>query len=131
MHPALSHWQARDGCLEVGGQSLTRLADRIGQTPFFAYERRLLDERIALLRRCLPAKVKLHYAVKANPMPAVVQRLRPQVDGLDVASAREMTAALDAGMDGAKIAFDGPGKTGGERMRAMAGGIRIQPRTTS
>src|SRR3546814_4827098 len=73
MHPALSHWQARDGCLEVGGQSLTRLADRIGQTPFFAYERRLLDERIALLRRCLPAKVKLHYAVKANPMPAVVR----------------------------------------------------------
>ena len=75
MHPALNHWEARDGCLQIGGLSLTRLADRIGQTPFFAYDRRLLDARVALLRSTLPQSVHLHYAVKANPMPAVVQHL--------------------------------------------------------
>src|SRR3546814_14074484 len=126
MHPALSHWQARDGCLEVGGQSLTRLADRIGQTPFFAYELRLLDERIALLRRCLPAKVKLHYAVKANNMPAVVPHLRPQVDGFDVASARERTAALDDGLDDANNTFAGAGTTEAEMQQALA--TRTRPR---
>src|SRR3546814_861939 len=68
----------------------------------------------------------LHYAVKANPMPAVVQHLRPQVDGFDVASAREMTAALDAGMDAANIAFAGPGKTDAEPMQALAAGILIE-----
>src|SRR3546814_13375893 len=58
-------------------------------------------------------------------MPAVVQHLRPQVDGFDVASAREMTAALDAGMDAANIAFAGPGKTDAELMQALAAGILI------
>src|SRR3546814_16798096 len=109
MHPALSHWQARDGCLEVGGQSLTRLADRIGQTPFFAYERRLPDERIALLRRCLPAKVQLHSAVHANPTPEVVPHLRPQVDGVCVAFARAHAAGVAYGEE----ETGGEGKGGG------------------
>src|SRR3546814_10175772 len=93
---------------------------------FFVYERRLLDERLALLRRCLPGAVKLHYAIKANPMPAVVQHLKPQVDGFDVASAREMMTALDAGMDAAGIAFAGPGKTDAELMQAVAAGILVE-----
>ncbi|MGD1876712.1 MAG: pyridoxal-dependent decarboxylase, exosortase A system-associated [Kiloniellaceae bacterium] len=126
MHPALMHWGARDGCLEVGGHSLTRLADRVGQTPFFVYDRGLLDERIALLRRTLPAAVHLHYAVKANPMPAVVQHLKPLVDGFDVASAGEMQVALDAGMAPGDIAFAGPGKTDAELMQALAAGILVE-----
>ncbi|MEZ5583890.1 MAG: pyridoxal-dependent decarboxylase, exosortase A system-associated, partial [Candidatus Competibacteraceae bacterium] len=64
-----------DDCLQIGGMPLTQLAERIGQTPFYAYERRSLDDRVALLRRHLPAAVQLHYAIKANPMPAVVQHL--------------------------------------------------------
>lgn len=126
MHPALALWQASNGCLEVGGQSLLRLADRIGQTPFFAYDRRLLDERVALLRRSLPGAVQLHYAIKANPMPAVVQHLKPQVDGFDVASASEMKTALDAGMNAANIAFAGPGKSDAELAQAVAAGILVE-----
>lgn len=126
MHPALTHWHARDGCLEVGGQSLTRLADRVGQTPFFAYDRRLLDKRVVWLRRCLPERVRLHYAVKANPMPAVVHFLSSRVDGFDVASAGEMTAALDAGMEPAAIAFAGPGKSDRELAQAIAAGVLIE-----
>jgi diaminopimelate decarboxylase len=126
MHPALTHWEARDGCLQIGGQSLTRLADLVGQTPFFAYDRRLITERVALLRRHLPDKVHLHYAIKANPMPAVVQHLRPIVDGFDVASAKEMIAAFDGGMDAANIAFAGPGKTDAELRQALAAGILVE-----
>lgn len=126
MHPALTNWRASDGCLEVGGMSLRRLADRVGQTPFFVYDRRLLQERVALLRRCLPPSVQLHYAIKANPMPALVQYLRPQVDGFDVASAQEMMVALDAGMAPGNIAFAGPGKGDAELHRAVAAGILIE-----
>jgi len=126
MHPALTQWQARDGCLEVGGQSLVRLADSIGRTPFFVYDRRLIDERVALLRRCLPDRVQLHYAIKANPMPAVVQHMKPLVDGFDIASGGELKTALDAGMPPARIAFAGPGKTEAELLQALAAGILVE-----
>lgn len=68
--------------LSVGGVPLTRLAARVGRTPFYAYDRGLLSERVASLRAHLPAPVHLSYAVKANPMPAVVQHMARLVDGL-------------------------------------------------
>lgn len=126
MHPGMKMWRSRDGCLEIGGQSLTRLADRIGQTPFFAYDRHMLAARIALLRNSLPPRVKLHYAIKANPMPALAQYLRHKVDGFDVASAGEMMIALDTGMDPVAIAFAGPGKSDSELRQAIAAGILVE-----
>ena len=81
------------GSLTVGGMPVDRLADRVGGTPFFAYDRALLNARIELLREQLPADVGLSYAIKANPMPAVVQHLSGIVDSLDVASAAEMQTA--------------------------------------
>jgi len=125
-----SHWPMRqfpviDDCLWIGGMPLTQLAARVGQTPFYAYDRRLLDERVALLRRALPEAIELHYAVKANPMPAVVQHMAGRVDGLDVASLGEMKVALDAGMDPARISFAGPGKRPMELAAAIAAGITI------
>lgn len=126
MHPAFSNWEVRDNCLQIGGLSLTRLADRIGQTPFFAYDRALIDARVRFLRTHLPKNIHLHYAIKANPMPAVVHHLASQVDGFDVASAKEMLVALDAGMDATKIAFAGPGKTDAELSQAIAAGVLIE-----
>ncbi len=115
----------RDDCLYIGGIALPQLAARVGQTPFYAYDRRLLDERIALLRRKLPAAIKLHYAVKANPMPAVVQHLATRVDGLDVASLGELRIALDSGMVATRISFAGPGKRLEELRAAIAAGVMI------
>src|ERR1700674_1495064 len=109
--------------LTVGGISVTRLAARLGQTPFYAYDRRLLTERVALLRRYLPEEVNLHYAIKANPMPAVVQHMAGLVDGLDVASARELMVALNTGMRPDNISFAGPGKSDAEVARSVAAGI--------
>ncbi|MCK7493616.1 MAG: hypothetical protein MZW92_21475 [Comamonadaceae bacterium] len=54
------------------------------------------------LRAALPAAVKLHYAMKANPMPALVGFMAGLVDGIDVASAGELKVALDAGADAAR-----------------------------
>ncbi|NNM82117.1 MAG: pyridoxal-dependent decarboxylase, exosortase A system-associated [Burkholderiales bacterium] len=124
LHFEQTLFPVEDDCLQVGGIPLTRLALRV-EGSFYAYDRRLLTERVAHLRRNLPGKVHLHYAMKANPMPAVVQHLSSLVDGLDVASAGELKVALDAGVVPEEISFAGPGKTLRELESAVAAGIVI------
>ena len=113
------------GELLVGGQKISVLAERVGQTPFFAYDRSLLRARVAQLREALPVQVMLHFAMKANPMPAVVGLMAGLVDGIDVASAGELKVALDAGADPAEISFAGPGKRDIELCQAVAAGVLI------
>ena len=123
LHMPMTQFPTIDGSLAIGGVPLPRLAERVGQTPFYAYDRKLLSDRVAFLRIHLPSDVHLHYAIKANPMPAVVQHLARLVDGLDVASGKEMLIALDTGMPVEKVSFAGPGKTEAEVARAVAAGI--------
>ena len=124
-HASMDHFTVADDCLVVGGIPLPRLTARMGQTPFYAYDRTLLDARVAELRRALPPAIKLHYAMKANPMPAVVGHMARLVDGIDVASGRELRVALDAGTDPLEISFAGPGKSDSELSQAVASGILI------
>ncbi len=124
-HCASNNFPVIDNCLHIGGQSLPRLAQRIGKTPFYAYDRQLLTDRVRVLREKLPPEVHLHYAMKANPMPALVQHMARLVDGLDVASAMEMNTALDTGMPAGQISFAGPGKQDSDLACAIAAGIVI------
>ena len=125
VHPPLAQFPVIDDCLQIGGMPLTQLAMRVGQTPFYAYDRHLLTERVASLRGVLPSAVELHYAIKANPMPALVQHMAGLVNGFDVASLGELHIALDAGMAPAAISFAGPGKRPMELAAAIAAGITI------
>ncbi len=125
IHAPMKHFPVENGELVIGGMPISRLAARVGQTPFYAYDRSLLKRRVAELRAALPASVKLHYAMKANPMPALVGQMARLVDGIDVASGGELKAALDAGADPREISFAGPGKQTGELLQAVAAGILI------
>jgi diaminopimelate decarboxylase len=125
-HPTVARYAVESGELVVGGARLSRLAERVGSTPFFAYDRRLMTERVAELRAAMPRAIRLSYAVKANPMPAVVHHLSSLVDHLDVASAREMRVALDTGRDAASVSFAGPGKRVEELRSAVAAGVTIE-----
>ena len=122
-HAPLEQFPVRDDCLQIGGIALTRLAQRVGTTPFYAYDRQKITERIALLRQHLPPDILLHYAMKANPMPAVVQHLAGLVDGIDVASVGEMKIALDTILPPDSISFAGPGKKEHELRSAIAAGV--------
>jgi diaminopimelate decarboxylase len=122
-HAALVQFDVVDDSLQVGGMALERLAARVGSTPFYAYDRARLTERVALLRRHLPPEIHLHYAMKANPMPAVVQHMAGLVDGLDVASGGEVRVALDTPMDPGLISFAGPGKSDADLSCAIAAGV--------
>lgn len=124
-HAPLTQFPVEGSELVVGGVPLSRLAARVGRTPFYVYDRRALDARVAALRTTLPAEVQIHYAIKANPMPALVAHMARKVDGLDVASAGELGIALDAGMDPRDISFAGPGKTEAELEQSVAAGILV------
>ena len=125
VHAPIHHFAVREGQLLVGGELLSTLAERVGQTPFYAYDRSLMRQRVALLKAILPASIKLHYAMKANPMPALVGLMAGLVDGIDVASAGELKVALDAGADPAEISFAGPGKRDLELRQAVAARVLI------
>ena len=114
-----------DGCLTVGGVKLDRLAQRVGSTPFYAYDRALLSARVAQLRAALPPALRLHFSMKANPMPALVQHMAHLVDGIDVASGGELRVALDTGMAPAHISLAGPGKSEAEMAQAVAAGAYV------
>jgi diaminopimelate decarboxylase len=124
-HAPMTQFSLNEDCLQIGGMPLTRLAQRVGTTPFYAYDRQLITERVALLRNLLPAEIQIHYAMKANPMPAVVQHLATLVDGIDVASAGELRVALDTPILPDQISFAGPGKKDSELSCAIAAGITL------
>ena len=124
-HAATGRFPVHEEELVIGGVPLSLLAARVGRTPFYAYDRSLLKARVEQLRAVLPREISLHYAIKANPMPALVGYMAGLVDGLDVASGAELLVALDAGMKPQDISFAGPGKSEAELMQSVAAGILI------
>jgi diaminopimelate decarboxylase len=125
VHAEQTLYPVVDNCLQVGGIPLTRLAQRVGSTPFYAYDRELISARVRHLRTHLPAELELHFSMKANPMPAVVQHVAGLVDGIDVASGGELKVALDTGMAPERISFAGPGKGEAELAQAVAAGAWV------
>jgi diaminopimelate decarboxylase len=109
----------------VGGAPLSIAVAAVGSTPCYLYDRARLTRRAAELRALLPPEVLLHYAIKANPMPALVCHMARLVDGLDVASRGELRTALDSGMAPRHISFAGPGKSDRELAQAQAAGILV------
>lgn len=109
----------------VGGRPLSRVVAEVGRTPCYLYDRARIAERARSLRAALPDAVRLHYAMKANPMPALVGHMVGLVDGIDVASAGELRVALDAGATPADVSFAGPGKSDTELAQAQAAGVLV------
>ena len=124
-HANMDWFPVIDNHLHAGGISIERLAIRTGKTPFYVYDRNIMTKKVKTLRESLPEGLHLHYAMKANPMPSVVQHLSQLTDGIDVASVAEMQVALNTGIDPLTISFAGPGKTDAELRSAVAAGIII------
>ena len=121
----MDQFKVVDNCLHIGGRSLTEVAANVGSTPFYAYDSQVMTGQVKKLRAALPAGIHLHYAMKANPMPAVVKHLAGLTDGLDVASAGELAVALDTGTPPLHISFAGPGKSAADLEAAVSAGVII------
>jgi diaminopimelate decarboxylase len=124
-HAPMNQFEVVDNCLQIGGLSLLELAKKSGGTPFYAYDSAIMTAQVEKLRAALPPGIHLHYAMKANPMPAVVQHLSDITDGLDVASAGELEVALATGTEPRNISFAGPGKSNADLEAAVASGVII------
>ena len=124
-HCQLNYFPRKEGIVYAAGKSINQLVNIAGHTPLYIYDRHLIDQRVELLKSLLPSQISLHYAIKANPMPAVVQHLSGILDGLDVASQAEMLTALNSGMCASHISFAGPGKTDDELHAAISSEITI------
>jgi len=123
--PIPAGFAALDGELAIGGRTASALVEEAGGTPLFVYSSAMIRERVAVLRECLPERVRLHYAVKANPFAPLLALMRGLVDGFDIASAGELRLALEAGQAPAAMSFAGPGKRDAELELAILRGVTL------
>ncbi|MFC7000273.1 hypothetical protein ACFQMB_00815 [Pseudobowmanella zhangzhouensis] len=97
-HVPMSQFSVRASQLLIGEKSLDEIAVMLGKDVFYAYDSAVINQKIQQFRQNMPDRIKLHYAIKANPYPPLVGRMVGWVDGFDVASHREMLVALQSGM---------------------------------
>lgn len=124
-HTSMDQFPVENNALVVGGRSILDINNEVGSTPFYVYDSALMTKKVTQLRAALPSQIHLHYAMKANPMPAVVKHMAGLVDGLDVASGGELKVALASGAKPETISFAGPGKTDWELEAAIQAGITL------
>ncbi|RKF23237.1 pyridoxal-dependent decarboxylase, exosortase A system-associated [Altericroceibacterium spongiae] len=114
-----------NGQLAVAGQTAEMLVKRAGDTPLFVYSSAIIADRVDSLRKAMPERLRIHYAVKANPYPDILKVMAGLVDGFDIASAGELEQALAAGQRAACISFAGPGKRDRELRAAILAGVTL------
>ncbi len=95
-----------------------------GTSPCFVYDLDIVRDKVATLRATLPEGIGIHYAVKANPHPAMIAALAGLVDGLDIASGGELAKVL-AAAPGSHVSFAGPGKRDDEIEAAIRAGVTL------
>jgi diaminopimelate decarboxylase len=115
---------AEDGMLLIGGRRADSLVEEAGDTPLFVYDLARVTGQVRRFRSACRG-INLHYAIKANTYAPLLNHIAKLVDGLDVASAGEMKAALESGMDGREISFAGPGKRDDELAAAIEAGVTL------
>ncbi|MBU1308863.1 MAG: pyridoxal-dependent decarboxylase, exosortase A system-associated [Gammaproteobacteria bacterium] len=125
VHERMDQFEQCDNQLMLGGYRLEQIGAMLGKSVFYAYDRSVITKQVQRFRAVIPAGIKLHYAIKANPYWPVVQHLRSQVDGFDVASQKEMLLAMQADMPVTDISFAGPGKTDAELLSAITAGVTL------
>ena len=89
-------------------------------TPFYFYDIDLLRETLETVKRETKDKnFIIHYAVKANANPRILQEIASYGFGADCVSGNEITHAIKNGFAPSKIVFAGVGKTDKEIATAL------------
>ncbi|HEX9010345.1 MAG TPA: alanine racemase [Holophagaceae bacterium] len=95
-------------------------------TPCFAYSAAVAAGQFTALRGVLPPRVRLAYAVKANPHPALLRGFAGLGASFDCASIGELERVAALGLSPGRTFFAGPGKREAELAQALAMGVRVQ-----
>ena len=82
------------------------------KTPFYYYNLNLLDRTLDEVKKHgLSKGYHVHFAVKANFNPQILERVREAGLGIDCVSGKEIERAIETGFKPEQIAFAGVGKT--------------------
>ncbi|HET6330712.1 MAG TPA: hypothetical protein VFF76_07990 [Holophagaceae bacterium] len=95
-------------------------------TPCFAYRRSVAEAAFAGLHAALPPRVRLAYAVKANPHPDLLACFAALGASFDCASIGELQRVATLDLPPGRTFFAGPGKRKEELKLALAMGVRVQ-----
>ncbi len=91
----------------LGGISVEELMQEYG-SPLYVYEEQILRSRFRILNQSFPGiSLQIHYAMKANPNPALLQILKEEGAWVDTVSPWEAQLALDVGFPPEHILFTG------------------------
>lgn len=123
--PIPPEFTAIDGELAIGGRKASALVQEAGDTPLFVYSRDIIASRINALRAAMPERLRIYYAMKANPYGPLLEFIADLVDGLDIASSGELAQAREAGYLPREISFAGPGKRDRELLAAIRAGVTL------
>ena len=94
------------------------------ETPFYFYDMDLLRQTLdSVVWAAAKYNFKIHYALKANYDPRILEVIREYGLGIDCASGNEVRCAIEAGFDPKSIVFAGVGKRDKEIRYAIEQGI--------
>lgn len=94
------------------------------ETPFYYYDTTILRATLDLVKQESERyNFHIHYAIKANANPKILQIIHSYGLGVDCVSGGEIQAAINAGFDAKKIVFAGVGKSDKEINLALENDI--------
>ena len=94
------------------------------RTPFYYYDLDVLRSTLDLLRKEADRnEMEVHYAVKANANPRILDIIRAYGFGADCVSGGELQAAFEAGFPASGLVFAGVGKADWEIDLGLEGNI--------
>ncbi|HEU4741650.1 MAG TPA: diaminopimelate decarboxylase [Meiothermus sp.] len=105
-------------------QSALKEALQRYETPFYAYDLRVMRSRAEALRQAFH-KARLLYAMKANPRLGILRRFRGWGIGLEAVSLGEVLRAYRAGYTPEEVLLNGPVKTPAALEELRSAGIPI------
>lgn len=101
---------------------LESLAQRFG-TPTYVYDLDVITDRYSRLVSAFGG-AKIHYAVKANGLGAILEHLRALGSGAEALTLGELERVLRAGFSGGDVILGGPGHTPALAARSLASGVK-------
>lgn len=102
-------------------EEINYLADRY-PTPFMVVSLDRVEANYRYLRQQLPM-VKVFYAIKANPEPAVLRHLASLGSNFDVASEGEIRLLTSLGVEGSRMIYANPVKPEASILEAARAGV--------
>lgn len=84
---------------------------KITETPFYFYNLDVLNKTLEAIKKAASKEYHIHYALKANPHPTLLQLIKQEGLGADCVSGNEVKRAVENGFASDKIVFAGVGKS--------------------